>query len=131
MKRKFYNFKSKVSKADYEERIAFGQSLRTRRRILDLTQEAVADKMGITTTAYSKIERGESGISTTRLKQLADILGINAPDMLTEIPVNNMLMRDIFLEIISMNKKIDTLSHYIAAEKPAEYRTADTPDSGA
>ena len=44
-----------------EERIKFGQNLKERRRLLNLTQENVAEMLRITVTAYSKIERGETG----------------------------------------------------------------------
>ena len=40
------------------------------------TQETVADKLGISTRAYAKIERGETDVNLSRLQQIAKVMGI-------------------------------------------------------
>jgi transcriptional regulator with XRE-family HTH domain len=40
------------------------------------TQENVADKLGISTYAYAKIERGETDVNLSRLEQIAQVMGI-------------------------------------------------------
>jgi len=48
--------------------------LRSYRR---LTQENVADKLGISTCAYANIERGDTNVNLSRLQQIAEVMGID------------------------------------------------------
>ncbi|MEN8221583.1 MAG: helix-turn-helix transcriptional regulator [Pseudomonadota bacterium] len=41
------------------------------------TQENVAEKLGISTYAYAKIERGGTDVNFSRLKQIAQVMGID------------------------------------------------------
>ena len=64
----------------------YGNRIRLLRSEKNLTQENVANDLGISTTAYSKIERGKTNISILRLEQIAGILGVDMlkithPDM--------------------------------------------------
>lgn len=52
------------------------------RELKDLSQEQVAEKLGLATSSYSKIERGLTNISLTRLEEIAQIFNINATDLL-------------------------------------------------
>lgn len=52
------------------------------RELKDLSQEQVAEKLGLATSSYSKIERGVTNISLTRLEEIAQIFNINATDLL-------------------------------------------------
>lgn len=52
------------------------------REINDLSQEKMAEKLGIATSTYSKIERGKSDIGVKRLEEIAQILNIKAADLL-------------------------------------------------
>ncbi len=58
------------------EKIKFIRSLKS------WTQEQVADKLGISTHAYAKIERGETDINFSRLQQFADIMEIDLLQLL-------------------------------------------------
>ncbi len=40
------------------------------------TQETVANKLGISTHAYAKIERGDTDVNLSRLQQIAEVMGI-------------------------------------------------------
>jgi transcriptional regulator with XRE-family HTH domain len=40
------------------------------------TQEYVAEKLGISTNSYAKIERGETNVNFSRLQQIADVMEI-------------------------------------------------------
>lgn len=44
----------------------------------------MADRLGITSSAYGKIERGESRLDIDRLKQIAEALEIDVIDLLNE-----------------------------------------------
>lgn len=50
-----------------------------------MTQEFVAEALGISRQAVSKWESGKSDPSTTNLLALAKLFGVNAEDLLKEI----------------------------------------------
>ncbi len=52
-------------------------ALRVIRTGKGLSQEALAQDLGITTSAYSKIERGETNVSLDRVLQILDSLSVN------------------------------------------------------
>jgi transcriptional regulator with XRE-family HTH domain len=52
------------------------KNLKTIRKLRNLTQETVAEKLGISTYAYAKIERGETDVNISRLEQIAKIMEI-------------------------------------------------------
>lgn len=60
----------------------FGKKIRLLRQSNSLSQENIANDLGISITAYSKIERGVTNVSITRLFQLAEYFGITAPELL-------------------------------------------------
>lgn len=45
------------------------------------TQEYMADRLGIDTVNYGRIERGQAKLTIDRLEQIADILGIEVADV--------------------------------------------------
>ena len=53
-----------------------GQRLRTRRSLLGMSQEKLADKVGITFQQIQKYERGVNRISSSRLFQFSKILNV-------------------------------------------------------
>lgn len=56
------------------DHIALGEAIRTRRRELAISQEALADRIGIDRTYLSGIERGERNPSYTNLLRIASAL---------------------------------------------------------
>jgi transcriptional regulator with XRE-family HTH domain len=46
------------------------------------TQENMAHKLGISTHAYAKIERGETDVNLSRLEQIAQVMEIELPRLL-------------------------------------------------
>jgi tetratricopeptide (TPR) repeat protein/transcriptional regulator with XRE-family HTH domain len=63
-----------------EHSASFGDWLRRRRRALDLTQAALADKVSCSQAAIKKIEAGERRPSRALAQRLAEHLGIPAPE---------------------------------------------------
>lgn len=61
-----------------------GDRIRKIRESMELTQENMADELGITFGAYSKIERGQTDPNTTRLMQIAKILKVNVTEFFEE-----------------------------------------------
>ena len=59
-----------------------GENLRKIREIKGIKQESVAKQLGLTTNGYGKIERGETSLNIKRLEEIAEILGINAMDIM-------------------------------------------------
>jgi transcriptional regulator with XRE-family HTH domain len=56
--------------------MALPQKLKLIRSFKNWTQEDVADKLGISTHAYAKIERGETDVNFSRLQQIAEVMDI-------------------------------------------------------
>ncbi len=59
-----------------------GQRIRKFRKINALSQEALAEKVGISTTHMSHIETGNTKLSLTVLVNLSIALGVSADDLL-------------------------------------------------
>ncbi|WP_291152373.1 helix-turn-helix domain-containing protein [Flavobacterium sp. UBA7680] len=52
------------------------------RELKNLTQEFVAESIGLTTRAYSKIENGQTQLTINRLNQISAILGVEPLEIL-------------------------------------------------
>lgn len=110
---------------DPDERTSMGSYLRTKRHVMNLTQENVANLLGISITAYSKLERGESSVTMDRLKQICKILDIDVKTLVEETIPNKITLQDLFLSLSTMSKNIEKISTWIASEKPQIYKIAD------
>jgi transcriptional regulator with XRE-family HTH domain len=55
-------------------RIPLGQKIKKIRELKNLTQEHVADKLGITQSNYSKLEMGKQDIPFGKLEETAHVL---------------------------------------------------------
>lgn len=64
--------------------IAVGRAIAKRRTASGLTQERVAERLGIGVEAMSRIERGKALPTVLRLSELAEIFQCNISDLLTE-----------------------------------------------
>lgn len=62
---------------------SIGPKIRKLREWQDLTQDYMGAKLGVSQTAYSKIERGESDVAFSTLKKIADVLGVDVVAMLS------------------------------------------------
>ncbi len=58
-----------------------GHKIRKVRELRSLTQEKMANELGMTTSGYSRIERGEVKLSIDRLERIADVLGVQPIDL--------------------------------------------------
>lgn len=65
-------------------RKVMGVNARRFRNALDLSQEAVAERMGADRAYVSAIERGIQNLTLLRLRELAQALDVNAADLLDE-----------------------------------------------
>ena len=60
---------------DYKKEM--GMRIRVRRKKLLLTQEEIAEQLGVSVKHFSEVERGLTGLSIENLIKLSDILGIS------------------------------------------------------
>lgn len=56
-----------------------GEKIRGLRMLKNLSQENMADALGISRVAYSDIERGKTDLTESRIKQIAEVLDVT-PD---------------------------------------------------
>ena len=66
-------------------RRSLGEALKEHRTQCHMTQEFVAEHLGVSRQAVSKWENGTSDPSTSNLLALAKLYGINAADLLMEV----------------------------------------------
>ena len=59
-----------------------GNKLQVARKLKDLTQEQVADKVGISRSYYLQIENGERNPSSTVIMDIVRVLGVDIADVL-------------------------------------------------
>jgi transcriptional regulator with XRE-family HTH domain len=62
------------------------ERIRLERLRLNLSQQNIADELGITVAAYSNLERGVTEISINRLFKIAELLAV---------PINNLLSKEV------------------------------------
>src|SRR5215813_12747058 len=81
-----------------EATVSFGYWIRRQRKALDLTQQALADKVGCSVAAIKKIEGDERRPSRQIAERLAEVLGVPAGQ------------REIFLDVARGIRPVDQLS---------------------
>ena len=64
---------------------SLGEVLKNHRTECKMTQEFVAESLGVSRQAVSKWESGKSAPSTTNLLALAELFGLTAEDLLKEV----------------------------------------------
>ncbi len=67
------------------ERASLGEVIRARREACGMTQELVAQKLGVSRQAVGKWESGKSEPSTTNLMALAELFGTDVAELLREV----------------------------------------------
>ena len=68
----------------------FKDNLVQMRKVLQLTQEDIAEKLGVTRQSVAKWESGESIPDLDKCKQLADIFGVSLDDLANYEPDDNL-----------------------------------------
>lgn len=66
--------------------IMIGEKLRTLREYRNLTQDYMADQLGITQSSYSKYETNQSKMTVDILKKIAQILEVSPVDLVSNQP---------------------------------------------
>ena len=60
------------------------EKIKIMREMNQWTQEEVAEKLGMSTTGYAKIERGQTNVSVEKLKQIAQVFNVNVAQLLDD-----------------------------------------------
>lgn len=82
-----------------------GEKIRTLRNLKGLSQENLADMVGISRLAYGDMERGKQEISTARLEQIATALGVTTEDIeAVEEKVSNFFSQCSVQSVNGVNK---------------------------
>ena len=68
----------------------FKDNLVQMRKIFQITQEDIAEKLGVTRQSVAKWEAGDSVPDLDKCKQLADILGVSLDDLANYEPDENL-----------------------------------------
>lgn len=63
-----------------------GNQVKHFRKMRKLTQQQLADKLGIHLTNFNKLENGKSDPDISRFDQLAEILGVSTSELLADAP---------------------------------------------
>ncbi len=80
------NSKSKTIQAKkLPEKKSLGEALKTHRTRCNMTQEYVAETMGVTRQAVSKWEKGASDPSTSNMLALAKVFGVPTEELLKAV----------------------------------------------
>lgn len=78
-----------------------GQRIRKYRKVNNLSQEALAEKIGISTTHMSHIETGNTKLSLAVLVNLSLALGVSTDDLLfSQSPDSKSSLMDKTIEIL-------------------------------
>lgn len=80
-----YIHSGEVRKEKGETRRSLGEAIKAHRVEKQMTQEFVAESLGVSRQAVSKWESGASDPSTSNLLALAKLFGISAEELLQEI----------------------------------------------
>ena len=80
------------------------ENIKTIRRRKGISHEAMAVNLGISQTAYTKIEREETKLTVDRLQRIADILDVKLGDLL-EAETQS------FHQEIHNNESVTAISH--------------------
>lgn len=82
------------------------ESIRKARLMLGLSQENVADQLGISTTTYGDIERGKTTLTLTRAMAIAEVLRL---DWQTLLPATTAVSAVTTTELEALQEAYQTL----------------------
>lgn len=83
-----------------------GQRLKAARISHGYTQEQIAEKLGINTAYYGKVERGISGLTILNIRKVSEILGIDIHFLITGVGKNKLEYEGI-IKNLPLDKRYD------------------------
>lgn len=70
------------------------------RKAMKMSQDTLAGRLGISITQLSRLERGLSSITQTRMTQLADVFDVETHELFTNSPLREGLELDVMRDVI-------------------------------
>lgn len=70
------------NRAESQDLIQLGNRIRDRRKEINISQEKVAEQVGISTNTVSRIEGGQSAMSIHIFIRIVQVLGVDANELL-------------------------------------------------
>jgi transcriptional regulator with XRE-family HTH domain len=75
----------RVPKKPARETLIFARNMRSRRKLLDLSQEELAAKSGMHWTFIARVERAETSVTLRSIVKIAKGLGCKAAELMSGI----------------------------------------------
>jgi transcriptional regulator with XRE-family HTH domain len=76
-------YQPQAAKPDLLQGLLIGQKIKKLRELKNFTQSHVAEGIGLTQSAYSKMEHGETEVSYSKLEKVAGVLGMRPEDIIS------------------------------------------------
>ena len=86
-----------------------GQRLQMHRLEKCLTQEQMGEKLNLSTSAYCKIEYGETDLTLTRLNKIAEVLNMSAVELFSKIDGNTYFYQPIDCGFVGIARDSSTI----------------------
>jgi transcriptional regulator with XRE-family HTH domain len=88
--------------------MVIGQKIKKLRELKNLTQDHMANELGITQGAYSRMELGETEVTYTKLERIAEILQMKPEEIITfnESMVFNVMHNDVGNGLVINNNQL-------------------------
>ena len=97
--------------------MVLGEKIRGIRTLKGLSQENLAEMLGMSLPAYADIERGKKDVSMNRLEQIAEKLGITVTDILKfGDTISNFFDQCNNTSVVANNSGENTNNNYDARE---------------
>ena len=85
-----------------------GTKIRYIRENKKITQDYIANKLGISQTAYSKIETNQTQLTIERLKEIAELLEVSETELISGSPINQFNVEKIEKNFAYINTFMET-----------------------
>lgn len=97
------------------------EKIKFMRQIKELSQEEMAEKLGLSLNGYTNIERGHADAPLSRIKQIADVLNVDLIELLSLGEKNTVYLTG------GKHSRISNISHNsnVSAELTAELEKAN------
>ena len=93
---------------------AIGEKIRQIRELKGYSQEYLADKLGVSQRAYSKIERSEIKVDWEKIKNIATIFEMEPMDLVS-------FDDNIIFNNCNQSGKLNTINNYVPDQLIAQY----------
>jgi transcriptional regulator with XRE-family HTH domain len=100
-----------------------GRRVRARRLEMGISQDDVAQQLGITFQQVQKYEKGSNRIGSSRLVQIADILQVDTSYFLADLKSNGNALSSRFVEFMATKDYVAIVDAMIKLEKPGLRRS--------